>query len=40
MNTTNPYIYKLPTAETGMNIRGPRNQLARQEEKEQHQAHF
>lgn len=33
MNTTNPYIYKLPTAETGMNVRGPRNQLARQEEK-------
>ncbi len=32
MKKINPYIYKnLPKAETGMNLRGPRNQLAKQE---------
>ena len=28
-NTYNPYA-RLPKAETGMNVRGPRNQLAKQ----------
>lgn len=34
MNTMNPYIYSLPKAQSGMNLRGARNQLVKQEQTE------